>query len=185
MIENNTGSYSALNSENDWRKDSGSSNSGRHRLTEIMKYAMVIVIIAYIVLLMLYTSGSTRPFSKIQGAVEKVLDTKNLMKADRQGLKRYYGLNSADYDGVMLYTSKASLSAEEVLLIKVKNDGQVNEVKESIKKRLKSRKNDFEGYAPKQAQMIDQAQLSIRGKYIFLAVSPKAQQYKEAFSKSL
>lgn len=181
MMENNTGSYQYEKSEGVREKARGNLPG----LAEIMKYVVVIVIVAYVVLLMLYTSGSTKPFSQVQQSVEKILDTKNLNKADIQGLKRYYGLNSADYDGVMLYTSKASLSAEEVLLIKVKKDGQVKDVKDAIERRLKSRKNDFAGYAPKESQMLDQAQLSIRGKYIFLAVSPKAEQYKEVFSKSL
>lgn len=181
MTENKMGGH-PLGKRNGGR---GSGTRDLPGLAEIMKYVMVIVIVAYIVLLMLYTSGSTKPFPQIQKAVEKVLDTGNLAKADVQGLKRYYGLNSADYEGVMLYTAKASLSAEEVLLIEVKNDSQVKSVKAAIQKRLKNRKNDFEGYAPKEAQMIDQAQLSIRGKYIFLAVSPKAERYKEAFSKSL
>ena len=29
-----------------------------------------------------------------------------MKKAGVQGLKRYYGLNSADYEGVMLYTAE-------------------------------------------------------------------------------
>lgn len=152
---------------------------------EILKYCVLILIVAYIVVLMVFTSGSTKPFEKIEKAVENVLNTENIEKADVQGLKRYYGLNSADYDGVMLYTSIASMSAEEVLLIKVKDSAQVQSVKEAVQKRLENRKNDFEGYAPKEAKLIEQAQLSVRGNYIFLAVAPKAETYKDAFAKSL
>lgn len=155
------------------------------RYAEILKYVVLGVMIAYIAMLMIYTSGSTKPFTKIEKALEAVLDTENLVKADSQGLKRYYGLNSADYEGVMLYTSKASLSAEEVLLVKVENDGQMQAVKDAVQRRLESRKNDFEGYAPKESQMIGEAQLSVRGEYLFLAVAPKAESYKEVFAKSL
>lgn len=154
-------------------------------VAELLKYVVLGLIIAYIVVLMVYTSGSTKPYGEIEKAVESVLDTENLKKADVQGLKRYYGLNGADYDGVMLYTSIASMSTEEVLLIKTKDEAQVQHVKEAVERRLENRKNDFEGYAPEQVKLIDEAQLSVRGRYVFLAVAPKAESYKEAFANSL
>lgn len=165
------------------KRAAGSRN--RPGIAEIAKYVVAVVIIVYIVLLMIYTSGSTKSYSEIEKAVESALDKDNLKKADGQGLKRYYGLNSADYDGVMLYTSESSMSAEEVLLIKVKNEGQMKRVKEAVEKRLENRKNDFEGYAPKEVQLLQQSQLSVRGKFLFLAIAPRAEEYKEIFSKSL
>ncbi|MGC4019048.1 MAG: DUF4358 domain-containing protein [Muricomes sp.] len=152
---------------------------------EILKYFILAGIVGYIVFLMIFTSGSTKPFEQIEKAVEDSLDMENLKKADVQGLKRYYGLNSADYDGVMLYTSKSSISTEEVLLIKVKHDGQMQQVEDAVQERIESRKNAFQGYAPKQVKLLEQAQISVRGKYLFLAVSSKAESYKEAFMKSL
>lgn len=151
----------------------------------ILKYLISVMIIAYIVVLMIFTSGSTKSFDKIEKAVESALDTENLKKADVQGLKRYYGLNSADYDGVMLYSSEKSMSTEEVLLIKVRDEGQMQHVKDAVQKRIENRKNDFEGYAPEQVKLLEQAQLSVRGKYLFLAIAPKAEAYKDAFANSL
>lgn len=157
----------------------------RPGITEVLKYTVVAVIIAYIVVLMAFTSGSTKSFKQVSKAVESALDTTDLQKTDSQGLKRYYGLNGADYEGVMLYTSKSSMSADEILLIEAKSDGQVEGIKAAIDERLAGRKNDFDGYAPKQEQLIEQAQVTVRGKYVFLAVSKKAESYKSAFSKSL
>lgn len=158
---------------------------GRPGAAEVAKYVVLVMIVVYIVFLMIYTSGSTKQFDEIQKAVESSIDTKDMKKADVQGIKRYYGLTGADYDGVMLYTSESSMSSEEILLIKVKDEGQMGQVKEAVEKRLKNRKNDFDGYAPKQVQLLEQAQLSVRGKFLFLAIGPKAEAYKEAFMKSL
>lgn len=151
----------------------------------ILKYVVSAVIIAYIVVLMIFTSGSTKTFAQVEKKVEASLDTSNLKPVGGQGLKRYYGLNSADYEGVMLYSSEVSMSTEEVLLIKVKNEDQVRQVKDAVLKRLENRKKDFDGYAPEQVKLIEQAQLSVRGKFVFLAVAPKAEAYKDAFAKSL
>lgn len=151
----------------------------------ILKFAAAFLILVYIVLLLIYTSGSTKPFEEVAAAVEEQLDTEILVKQDAQALKRYYGLNGADYEGVLYYSSEFSISAEEVLLIEVRSEQQVQEVRDAIEERLESRRNTFEGYAPEQAQLIGQAQLQVRGKFIFLAVSADAENYVSAFANGL
>ena len=49
--------------------------------------------------------------------------------------RRYYGLNSADYEGVMLYTAESSMSAQEILLVKTKTTEQAEEVKAAVEQR--------------------------------------------------
>lgn len=151
----------------------------------ILKLGAAFLILVYIVLLLIYTSGSTKPFEEVAGAVEPLLDQESLVRQDAQALKRYYGLNSADYEGVLFYSAEFSISAQEVLLIEVKTDQQVQEVRDAIEERLESRKNTFEGYAPEQAQLIRQAQIQVRGRFLFLAVSPEAETLTDAFTKSL
>ncbi len=158
---------------------------GRPGRTETLKYVAAAIILVYIILLMSLTSGSTKSFEAVKAQVEASLDTESMEQKNVQGLKRYYGLNSADYDGVMLYMSKSSMSAEEVLLVKTKTDEQAREVKQAVEQRLENRKNDFEGYAPEQVQLLEQAQVSVRGRFVFYAVSPNAKHYEDAFSKSL
>lgn len=161
------------------------SMNNRFSRIEILKYITVALIMLYIILLLVYTSGSTKPFGEVAKGVESVLDTGNLAKQDSQMLKRWYGLNGAEFDGVLFYSSESNLSAEEVLLIKVKNESQIQTVRDAIKKRIESRKNDFDGYAPKQVQLLDEAEIKSRGDYILLAIAPKADEYSAAFAKSL
>ena len=152
---------------------------------EVAKYITIAAIFIYIVVLMLFTSGSTKSFDEVKKGIEASINEETLAKADTPEVKRYFGLNAADYEGVLYYHAVNNLSAEEVFLVKVKNDSQVAEVKTAVEERLENRKNDFEGYAPEEAGYIDQAVLSVRGKFIFLAVGPDAQKYKEVFSDSL
>lgn len=170
-------------SEQDYRKNLQEGSS--FTVAGVLKCGMAFLILVYIVLLLLYASGSTKPFEEVSAAVEGLLDKESLVKQDAQALKRYYGLNSADYEGVMYYSAEFSISALEVLLIEVETDQQVQEVRDAVEDRLESRKNTFEGYAPEQVQLIEQAQLLVRGRFIFLAVSPDAENYAAAFTNSL
>lgn len=151
----------------------------------IMKYVVCVLIVVFVVLLMLYASGSSRPFEEVRKAVESSLDTSNLTEKDAAAFKRNFGLNEADYDGVMYYSSEFSISAEEVLLVKVKNSDQVQAVTEAIEERVESRTNDFDGYAPEEVKLLEDSVQSVRGTYIFFASAPKAGEYLAAFNNSL
>lgn len=170
------------------RTDGGGSRAmsdRKQKIISIMRYVTFVLIILFVVLLLLFTSGSNKPFEDIKRSVESVLDTTNLKKQDSSDLKRKMGLNEADYAGVMYYSSEFSISAEEVLLVKVKKNAQVSEVLDAIENRIESRKEDFEGYAPEVIQLLDDSKQSVRGKYILYVCAPKADEYMAAFNKSL
>ena len=151
----------------------------------IMKFVVFALIIGFVVLLMLFASGSNKPFEEVSKSVEDSLDTEALTAQDAAMFKRNFGLNAADYAGVLYYSSGASMSAEEELLVKVKRDRQVQEVVDAINERIDSRISDFEGYAPDEVKLLEDARQSVRGTYIFYACSPDADKYLSVFSGSL
>lgn len=157
----------------------------RPGVPEIVKYIVFVLIIIYVVLLLLFASGSSKPFEEVSAAVSGSLDTETLTQMDDRMLKRNFGLNSADYDGVMYYASASSMSVEEVLLIRVKSRDQIQQISEAIDERIDARMDAFEGYAPDQVRLLEDAQQSVRGKYVFFAVSSRAMEYRNAFDTSL
>ena len=161
--------------------------TNKPRITGIIigKYVSLLVLIAFIVWLALFQSGSTKSFEEVSQALQESIDDAELVMKGSQEFKKYYGLNSADYEGVLFYTSEFSMSAKEVLLVKMKNEHQIEQVKNAIEARLEDRKNSFEGYEPEQVQLLNEAAYVVRGNYIFLAVSPDAEIYRQAFEKSL
>lgn len=104
-----------------------------------MRYVTLLLIVGFVALLLIYTSGSNRPFEKVEKSVEASLDKENMKRQDGTALKRNFGLNAADYDGVMYYSSEFSISSEEVLLIKAKSETQTAEISSAIEERIKTR----------------------------------------------
>lgn len=49
-----------------------------------------------------------------------------------------------------------------------KSETQTAEISSAIEERIKTRMNDFEGYAPESVQLLEDAKKSVRGKYVFL-----------------
>lgn len=159
--------------------------TGRFRIARVMKYIVLLLTIVFVAALMIYASGSSRPFEEVEKAVSSSLDKSNLTLQDGSAFKRAFGLSEADYAGVMYYASEFNISAEEVLVVLVKDESQIREVTEAIEKQVEARKNDFDGYAPEEVKLLEDAKQSVRGRYIFFAAAPKAEEYLEAFSNSL
>ncbi len=150
-----------------------------------MKYIFIAALVVFVILMFRFYGGSSKPFSEVEQAVESQVDRVALSKEDDQTFKKEYALNAADYQGVMLLASPAHLDAEEVLLVKVKNDEQMQEVEEAIEQHIATRRKDFEGYMPEQVLLLDEALVTVRGNYIFMAISENAEEYQKAFLNGL
>lgn len=154
------------------------------RLIPAAKY-ILIAALALFTAAMFAISGSDQPFASVAKSIEQTIDACAMQKRQPKDLRRCFGLNPADYDGVLLYQADSYLSAEELLLIRVKDESQMQEIRDAVQKRIENRKKDFKGYLPDQAAVMEHAQVVVRGRYLFFAASKDAGTYKTAFLKSL
>ena len=154
-------------------------------LINILKYAMVVVFIAYIALLVSQENTDDVPVKTISQNMLKVTNTDGMSQGTTQDLKKYYGLNANDYDGVMLYIPDDVMSVNEFLVVKLKNQEQANEVEQAVKKRLKTQKSSFEGYGVNQTKLLNSAITETKGNYVMMVISEDAEKIFEAFKNSI
>ena len=154
-------------------------------LINILKYAMVVVFIVYIALLVSQENTDDVPVKTISQNMLKVTNTDGMSQGTTQDLKKYYGLNANDYDGVMLYIPDDVMSVNEILVVKLKNQEQANEVEQAVKKRLKTQKSSFEGYRVNQTKLLNSAITETKGNYVMMVISEDAEKIFEAFKNSI
>lgn len=161
-------------------------NKNRRELDwiDILKYAMVLVIFVYIVIL-LVRQGGDAPMADVEKNVLKAISTKGMEEAGTQDLKRYYGLNANDYEDMLLYLPDDVMSVNELLIIRLKDKSQADGVRDAAQKRLDTQRESFEGYGAEQTKLITSSILEARGQYVFLVVGKEADKAYAAFKKSL
>ena len=143
---------------------------GRLDIINTCKYLMVIALIAYVVLLVSGEGDNTVSVDTIQKNIEKSVSLKGMKKGSSQDLKKYYGLNANDYAGTMLYIPDDVMSVNEILVVKVKDKSQVEDVEKAV---------------VKQTRLLHSAIDETRGYYILLAVSKDADRIEAAFKNSI
>ncbi|NLK95487.1 MAG: DUF4358 domain-containing protein [Clostridiales bacterium] len=142
------------------------------------------------IMLVIALSGKTMgykdiPLEDIKNNVMSVVDNTKFVEGDNKSFKRFYGLNMDDYKDVILYLPSSTMEVSELLIIKVNDTSQIDSIEECINKRIESQENSFKDYAPEQYSIIKQNEISIKGNYVFLAISENGAEMKEKFIESI
>lgn len=121
----------------------------------------------------------------IDSNIKESISLENMQMGDSKSLKRYFGLNAADFDEVVIYNPSYTMDVDELLLIKVSNEDQIDIVEQAIESRVNSQIETFGSYGPKQCVMLENYELIIAGDYVFYVVSENAEKIVEAFKESI
>lgn len=159
--------------------------NGRLDMINILKYLMVAALIAYIAFLVMREGDNTVTADAIEKNITKAVKLDGMKEGTTQDLKKYYGLNANDYDGMMLYIPNDVMSVNEVLVIKVKDESQTESVEKAVENRVDTQEKNFEGYGVEQTKLIHSAIIDTKGYYVLLAVYKDADQIDTAFKKSI
>lgn len=162
-------------------------NSGKMKipLLEAAKYLLILALLGFVFLQLSTNRESSADFSTVQEAVLSAADTSPMVESDNIMLKRLYGLDGADYDGVMLFTPTTNMGAEELLLVKLRDLSQQEAVVTAMETRIETQIGIFEGYGVEQTAMLEKAVLEVQGNYILLVVSADPAPVKQAFLSAL
>lgn len=148
---------------------------------DVAKYGILLLLIIYITCLIRNEGTNTVLVDTIESKILERIPVERMSKATNQDLKKYYGLNASDYDGVFLYIPDDVMSVSEVLVVRVKDKSQIEVIESSMKQRLDTQKTSFEGYGAEQTKLIKSAIVKSKGYYVLMVVSPEAEQVETIF----
>ena len=155
--------------------------NGKLDRINLLKYLMVVLLIIYVVFLVTREGDNTVSVDTIEKNITKAVKLEGMKKGTTQDLKKYYSLNANDYEGISLYIPDDVMSVNEILVIKVKNESQI----ETVESRVNTQEKNFEGYGVEQTKLIHAAIIETKGRYVLLAVSKDADRIDAAFKKSI
>lgn len=150
-------------------------------LLETLKWLSVVLVVLFLSTKLAEGKESQTEFSVMCEAVTAAADLTPMQQADNQMIKRLYGLEPADYDGVLLYYPTTNMGAEELLLVKLKDPAQQETVAAAIEARLNTQKASFDGYGVEQYAMLEKSVTELQGNYVLLIVAADTAPVRQAF----
>ena len=151
----------------------------------VIKYILILFLLAFIVSLLSSGEISDADIKDVSKQVVKAYGAKGLSAADNRMVKRLYGINANDYEGVTLYVSDSNMKVEELLIVKLKDVSQSEAVEAALEGRLDKQLESFEGYGVEQSKLLKDHVLDVKGNYVLYVVDKKAKKADKAFQKSL
>lgn len=156
-------------------------------ITTAVRIVLVIALTAAIIFFVFMNDRkiSTKEAGEVMAAIEPVVKTEKMEKTSERFFKKYYGLNPADYDGIIYYAPVTNMDAEELLIVKLKDLDQADEVLDAIEERADTKTNTFEGYAPEQYELCRDRIIDRQGNYILFVVGEDAEKIDSAYRDAL
>ncbi|MGN0709650.1 MAG: DUF4358 domain-containing protein [Anaerovoracaceae bacterium] len=148
----------------------------------VLKIVLVVIIIAF--LAAVYHSNTSKNVS--MGTISKHLEseahiTKEMKKQTDRQLMQFMNIDASQYAGVLYYKSEDAMNATELVIVKVSNKSDLDGVQDEMEDRIQSQLKIFEGYAPEQVALLNNAVITKRGSYIFYCTAKQPEKYEEVF----
>lgn len=150
----------------------------RLRAAEII---LMIFLVIYIVLVFYMGNSRNVEMGVISEVITGQFELNGLESGSDNTLKRYFGLDASVYEGYVLYNSDNLMNVDELLIVKVKDTGQLDDLEDAVDTHLDSQINKFHGYGTNQEELLQNAIIQERGNYFFYAVSDHAEQWEKVF----
>ena len=144
----------------------------------------ICVAVAVISLMVMFGGNtvSNADIADVEAAVTAEIDMTNMLSGDNKMIKRFYGLDPAQFESVVLYYPTTNMMAEELLIVKLSDMGQQDMVRAAVEARIATQKTTFEGYGVEQFEMLsNNAVVEVRGNYILFVVNANSAAAQKAF----
>lgn len=123
--------------------------------------------------------------SEVGKKIEQTVNLKEMKQGGREKLRKLYKLDADIVEDFVLYTSLSNVKADELAVIKVKEQAQTEIVKEKIEERIAAQKIKFADYRPNEYFLVENYVLKTEGRLVFFAVSDGANQMEHAFDDAI
>lgn len=96
----------------------------------------------------------------------------------------YIGLDATSFDQAIVAISLDGLLADEVWLVRAKDQNALSQIRELAKMRIQYKTEETENYLPEQYAVVKQGLMAEKGLYFALLVSPEVMTLKTEFESA-
>ncbi len=150
-----------------------------------VKWILAVCVVLFVFRMNAQGKESKAAFTDVAAAVTEAADLRPMLPGDNQMVKRLYGIDPSEYDGILLYYPSTNMGAEEVLLVKLTDLSQQAAVQEAVEARVAGQHQNFKGYALEPDALLDKSITEVRGNYILFVCAEDPEPVRQAFLKAI
>jgi translation elongation factor EF-1beta len=125
----------------------------------------------------------TTSVEEINQKIIQVADVSELTKGNNDKLKKLYDISEEEIQDFVLYLPPSNIEASEILVLKVKDEGNLDEIKDKIFQRVDKKSEIFKDYLPEEYYLVEKKILDSNNKYLIFAVHRDWAKIQKAFDE--
>lgn len=152
------------------------------RLGEVL---CVFALAAFIIFVSSQDKISTAPFKDTAKAVVAECNLKELKKRDKLEIKDKFSFDISEVSKALYYSSESVMDVRELLIIFSEDKALLENAEKNIKDYVEKKQKLFDGYAPKESELISSHTLINKKGYILFYIGQDKEKVISAFSESV
>lgn len=122
--------------------------------------------------------------NEINASILEAADLTNMVQGDVKKLRKLYYINKNEVEDFILYAPKTNMDANEILVLKAKDEESIKVLKDKIETRVEKQSESFASYRPELKEVIDDYELKEKGQYLYLIISEENRKINKAIEKN-
>lgn len=159
--------------------------NGKLDILNILKGLIIGLMCIFLYFTFSTPQASTKDFTSVQNGMLNNIDLSTMELKDNISIKRFLDLEPEMFENIIYYKSQDALNADEIVLVQFKSSNDAKTFEDKMKARIDEQTNIFSGYAPEQADKLNNSIIDIQVNYACMIVSQDAKTIHDQFLRSL
>lgn len=150
--------------------------------------AAICALLLMVVMILQIPAYGIHSSASLQTVAEKIsagLDPAVYPQQNQIRISRYLGVDPSSIGEAVLFRNDDAMSASEMVIARFENEEQKKAFEKAVRERIDSQHSIYEGYAPEQAAVMNQAVVDLQDNYGLYYAGDQGKQVSEAFEQAL
>lgn len=114
---------------------------------------------------------SARPVKDIYEDIKQAVELHSPVEMADSFISNYYGIDPEKLEEYIFVMSEEATSAETIVIMKVKEEGDVEKITAALQVVVDEKRGEMENYLPEQFEIVDKSSVKSKGNYVYLVIS--------------
>lgn len=119
-------------------------------------------------------TASAKTIQEVYQEIEQSVSLHSPQCMDDDFISNYYGIDAASLEEYVFSMSEDAAQAETIIIMKVKNTDDLEDLTASLQTVVDEKKNEMETYIPEQFAIVEKSKVQTKDNYIWLVISDNA-----------
>ena len=114
---------------------------------------------------------NARPVKDIYEDIKQAVELHSPVEMTDSFISNYYGIDPEKLEEYIFAMSEEATSAETIVIMKVKDEGDVEKMMGALQVVVDEKRGEMENYLPEQFEIVDKSSVKSKGNYVYLVIS--------------